>query len=186
MVLTLSWRRPLSYRNQSIDLLRKLMDWFLYDNDLRHERVNGFNVMGFSLHFLSGIFIWYYVLTEPWTGGKSPLISQVSEKTVLEWKHTLLFLWLLPLRSQIDVAICTSTSKTFKQTFSFYIGTFVWWYVDCTTRGLHIRRLKRRNNKKILCKKIVLASEYYYTCVNDVLLIFSHKFITWKLSPDRV
>ena len=60
------------------------MHWFLYDNDLRHERVNGFNVMGFSLHFLSGIFICYYVLTEPWTGGKSPLISQVSEKTVLE------------------------------------------------------------------------------------------------------
>ena len=33
--LTLSWRRPLSYRNQSIDLLSK---WFLYDNGLRHER----------------------------------------------------------------------------------------------------------------------------------------------------
>ena len=31
--LTLSWRRPLSYRNQS-------MDWFLYDNGFRHERVN--------------------------------------------------------------------------------------------------------------------------------------------------
>ena len=31
---------PLSYRNQSIDLLCKSMDWFLYDNDLRHERVN--------------------------------------------------------------------------------------------------------------------------------------------------
>ena len=38
--LTLSWRRPLSYRNQSIDLLCKSMDWFLYDNGLRHERVN--------------------------------------------------------------------------------------------------------------------------------------------------
>ena len=38
-LLTLSWRRTLSYRNQSIDLLRKLMDWFLYDNGLRHERV---------------------------------------------------------------------------------------------------------------------------------------------------
>ena len=38
--LTLSWRRPLSYRNQSIDLLCKAMDWFLYDNGLRHERVN--------------------------------------------------------------------------------------------------------------------------------------------------
>ena len=37
--LTLSWRRPLSYRNQSIDLLRKSMDWVLYDNGLRHERV---------------------------------------------------------------------------------------------------------------------------------------------------
>ena len=37
--LTLSWRRPLSYTNQSIDLLRKSMDWFLYDNGLRLERV---------------------------------------------------------------------------------------------------------------------------------------------------
>ena len=37
--LTLSWRRPLSYRYQSIDLLRKSMNWFLYDNGLRHERV---------------------------------------------------------------------------------------------------------------------------------------------------
>ena len=39
-VLTLSWRSPLSYRNQYIDLWSKSMDWFLYDNDLRHERVN--------------------------------------------------------------------------------------------------------------------------------------------------
>ena len=42
--LTLSWRRPLSYRDQSIDLLCKSMDWFLYDNGdngLRHERVKG-------------------------------------------------------------------------------------------------------------------------------------------------
>ena len=38
--LTLSWRRPLSYRNQSIDLQSKSMDWFLYDNNLRHEKVN--------------------------------------------------------------------------------------------------------------------------------------------------
>ena len=37
--LTLSWWTPLSYRNQSIDLLPKSMDWFLYDNDLRHEKV---------------------------------------------------------------------------------------------------------------------------------------------------
>ena len=37
--LTLSWRVPLSYRNQSIRLQSKSMDWFLYDNGLRHERV---------------------------------------------------------------------------------------------------------------------------------------------------
>ena len=35
--LTLSWQRPL-YRNQSIDLLCKSVDWFLHDNGLRHER----------------------------------------------------------------------------------------------------------------------------------------------------
>ena len=29
----------LLYRNQSIDLQSKLMDWFLYDRDFRYERV---------------------------------------------------------------------------------------------------------------------------------------------------
>ena len=29
----------LSYRNQSIDLQSKSMDWFLYDMKLRHQRV---------------------------------------------------------------------------------------------------------------------------------------------------
>ena len=42
--LTLSWRRPLSYRNQSSDLLFKLMDWFLYDNGRYHERVKIFRL----------------------------------------------------------------------------------------------------------------------------------------------
>ena len=38
--LNLSRRRPLSYRNQSIDLQsKKKMDWFLYDNGLCLERV---------------------------------------------------------------------------------------------------------------------------------------------------
>ena len=36
--LTLSSRRPWLYRNQSIDLQSKSMDWFLYDNGPRHER----------------------------------------------------------------------------------------------------------------------------------------------------
>ena len=39
MVLILSWRRSLSYRSQSTDLLIKSIGWFLHDRDLRHERV---------------------------------------------------------------------------------------------------------------------------------------------------
>ena len=38
--LTLSWPMFLSYRNQLIDLLSKLMDWFLYGRDLRRKNVN--------------------------------------------------------------------------------------------------------------------------------------------------
>ena len=41
--LTLSWRRPLSYRNYSSDLLCKSVDWYLYDRDLHHERVSPFH-----------------------------------------------------------------------------------------------------------------------------------------------
>ena len=37
--LTLLWWWYLSYRNKSIDLQGKSMEWFLYDKDLRHERV---------------------------------------------------------------------------------------------------------------------------------------------------
>ena len=44
LFLTFSWRRSLSYRNQSIDLSIDLgcksMEWLVYDMDLRHERVN--------------------------------------------------------------------------------------------------------------------------------------------------
>ena len=38
-LLAFSWRRALSFRNQTIDLLSKSMDWFLCDRDLRHQRV---------------------------------------------------------------------------------------------------------------------------------------------------
>ena len=38
--LTLSRQRSLSCRNQSIYLPCKSMDWFLYDRDYHHERVN--------------------------------------------------------------------------------------------------------------------------------------------------
>ena len=49
--LTLSWRRPLSYRNQSIDLLCKSVDWFLYGNDLRYERVKKLGLTKWSVKY---------------------------------------------------------------------------------------------------------------------------------------
>ena len=57
--LTLSWRRPLSYWKQSIDLLCKSIDWFLYDNGLRHERVkNRLNQISFSYRNSFNIMVW--------------------------------------------------------------------------------------------------------------------------------
>ena len=40
--LSLSWRRFLSYRNQSVDLQSKSLNWLLYDRDSRHEKVKQF------------------------------------------------------------------------------------------------------------------------------------------------
>ena len=51
-ILTLSRRRPLSYRNQSIDLLHKSMDWFLYNNGLRLERVKLKNLLRITCYLL--------------------------------------------------------------------------------------------------------------------------------------
>ena len=40
--LTLSWRRSLSYRNQSIHLLCKSIDWFLYEPATAMRELNDF------------------------------------------------------------------------------------------------------------------------------------------------
>ena len=54
-----SWWRSLSYRNQSIDLLCKSMDWFLYDRNLRLERVSEFKwirqlLFPWNYHYTTG------------------------------------------------------------------------------------------------------------------------------------
>ena len=58
--LTLSWRRSLSYRNQSIHLLCKSMDWFLYDRDLCHEIVKAWRLKEWSPYFN----IWWAIRTK--------------------------------------------------------------------------------------------------------------------------
>ena len=54
--LTLSWRKMLSYRNQSIDLLCKSIDWFLDNNGVRHERIKDILRLGTSMIDISCIF----------------------------------------------------------------------------------------------------------------------------------
>ena len=43
--LTFSWRKHLSYWNQSVDLHFKSIDWFQYDRDLRHDSVKSIRKM---------------------------------------------------------------------------------------------------------------------------------------------
>ena len=42
--LDISWQKLPPCRNQSTDLQIKPIDWFLYDIDLRHERVKTGNI----------------------------------------------------------------------------------------------------------------------------------------------
>ena len=55
--LTYQWQRSLSFRNQSIDLLCKSGDWFLYDRDLHHEKVKTI----VWLKVISFSYFWYYI-----------------------------------------------------------------------------------------------------------------------------
>ena len=58
--MTLSWHRTLYYRKQLINLLCKSMDWFLYDNGLRRQRVKVFPIAT-SVSWPSFLTIWFTV-----------------------------------------------------------------------------------------------------------------------------
>ena len=92
-LLTLSRRRPLSYIKKSIDMLSKKMDWFLYDRDLRHERVKGL----FSTLYLS-LFWWNLTIfnnnmlipkTEPRPVPSYRYISHIYSISWIEGPHVL-------------------------------------------------------------------------------------------------
>ena len=55
LLLTLSWRRPVPYRNQPIDLQSKSEDWFLYDRDLRHRWLNWWSSLVWSSKIILAI-----------------------------------------------------------------------------------------------------------------------------------
>ena len=85
IALTLLWWRSLSYRNQSIDLQNKSIYWFLYDRDLRHERINVTNDVinpfqpGAAFYIKTSYLIWRakQILVSMWktTLGWNGLIS---------------------------------------------------------------------------------------------------------------
>ena len=61
--LTLSWRGRYHYRNQSIDLQSKSINWFLYENGPRHEWVKLIQ-MGMCVTQLLCTNIWLEVFSE--------------------------------------------------------------------------------------------------------------------------
>ena len=112
LVLTLSWRRSLSYRNQSNVLQSKSMDWFLYDRDLYHKSVNfDFSIvllLGRSLHLImvkpsyaTGLFLrvgkfffeklsltfWQFLYNFPWLQ-----VSKPYDSPWLSWENIYLSL----------------------------------------------------------------------------------------------
>ena len=92
--LPLSWRRPLSYRNQSIDLLGKSMDWFLYDNALRHERVNH-QILEFAHFAVQKIQIsgQYLKLDEMYASANTYSCSRFRNFLIRKKALALFFLW---------------------------------------------------------------------------------------------
>ena len=84
-LLTLSWQKPLSYRNKFIDLLYNSMVWFLYDRDLRHERVNlfdtylsGTNLCKFNQSYSSRSYCFTVLFYSSRSYSHTPLFALVS------------------------------------------------------------------------------------------------------------
>ena len=76
-ILTLLWRRSLPYRNQSIDLHCKSMNWFLYDRNLRHETVKKRGTFSIKEHLTNLLLlpvkssIWSFLVSPKFKKNKS-------------------------------------------------------------------------------------------------------------------
>ena len=73
-ILTLSWRRSLLYRNQSIDLLCKSTDWFLHDKNYHHERVKHSSGI-IRMRILNPLRDWYF-----YSSGRTALSKRTANK----------------------------------------------------------------------------------------------------------
>ena len=94
--LTLSWRRQLSYRNQSIDLRSKSMDWFYmitasvmkkvkYIFGLFHQILYFICVNSYNKYFVDDLYIFF------WRGKANPLFGS---SRFFRWGSLGIFRWL--------------------------------------------------------------------------------------------
>ena len=103
-LLALSWRRPLSYRNQSTDLRSKSMDWFLYDNGLRHERVKCYRKRVFIVWFVRQIYL-LCLFVGVWIKLHFPLKGPVIYLFLLSLFNSLCDLYLSKICGKRDVSL---------------------------------------------------------------------------------
>ena len=161
-LLTLSWRRPLSYRNQFIDLPRKLMDWFLYYNGLRHERVKRRPFRLFletiTISDSNGIRTHNHLVHKPTLNHLARLASLVKLAKWLSVRLGTKWLWvqisLLSLKVQIWHLLRARSSLTFMQ------------IVEC------------RFTVKLLCDMIIT---YSYNNMTIIYYSYYFEYITYAI-----
>ena len=92
-VLILSRGMSISYRNQSIDLLCKSLDWFQYDRYLRHERVKpGFTTYNYSNERLINLYLKRHIFEHSaWFAFEYVFIMSITYKI---WQSDLNFIFL--------------------------------------------------------------------------------------------
>ena len=83
--LIISWRRSLSYRDQSTGLLFKSMNWFLFDRGPCHERINASiqSTHGLLMKFVVAIYF------------KVVQINDLNNQTGNTFKQWMAFNWLI-------------------------------------------------------------------------------------------
>ena len=129
--LTLSWRRLLTYRNQSMDLLCKSMDWFLYDRTSILKELRFFGILWIAY---TNLWCWnfdrkYYTFLQRL--GILELQIRVIKSRDAEWSHTLSY-WLkcFSRNSSFEwlnqrLKFCFTTFKLLTRTSSYYFEK--WW-----------------------------------------------------------
>ena len=144
--VTLSWRRPLSYRNQSIDW-SKSMDWFLYDNGLHHERVKDpIVIMKEIMSWLFKVPIvtvaYYSWSTMPDQTIKNGLKDQIAPNKIFFWK---------------------TTNKIFLSLFAPFILQNFKNFLKLLSRVMRMCHFQAQNGKFVVNKIFFGTNHYYYT-----------------------